>query len=97
MYLTYGDNSTDINMPTSDHYLRKGDSVFGHAVGVFLSKSEINAGDRLFVYLFSGANMTVSFTTRSSDNGQVQIEVGYPFVDYTSYGEERIYVLNLTE
>ena len=41
--------------------------------------------------------MTVSFKTTSVFNGKTQLEVGYGLYDFTSYGEDKIYVMNMSE
>ena len=41
--------------------------------------------------------MTITFTSRSLNDGVSKIEVGYPFIDFTSFGEDKVYYLNLTE
>ena len=55
-------------------------------------------GDQVIIYIFSGANMTVEFTSHSrNDQGIVPVKIGTPFVDSTSYGEDRIYEISLAD
>lgn len=63
MYANFG--TDNVETPTPQSYMEKGESVFGHAIGIFLTKQEINPGDTMVIYLFSGASMTVNFGTHA--------------------------------
>ena len=66
--------------------MEKGQSVFGHGVGIFLSKEEVSPGEQILVYIFAGPNSLLTFVTRTVLNGITKIEVGSPFLDFASKG-----------
>ena len=97
MYVTYG-NQSYLEDPTETYYQDRGEPIFGHGVGTFISKQEVSAGDQIRVYIFSGANITATFSSRVlTQDGMTKIEIGQSFLGFASFQEDKIYFLNLTE
>jgi hypothetical protein len=95
MYANIGDYSTEI--PSRTDYDSSGQSIYWGGKGIFLSKEEVKPGQWIKLYLYLSQGMQVRLYGKAVFGNDFLIELGKTYFDFTSYQEDKVYVLDLAK